>query len=173
MHVLLADDQAAVRLSLRLVLEGKLGLSVIAEASDGDELLSKALGFKPNMILLDWELPGQPAAELAQQLRGHLQDLRLVAMSSLPEAQRSALRAGADAFVDKGGGPAEMLLTIGKLVSEAAVTRPEDVSKTNGISRAPDPSAHLPGEKPSLQPTPPATGRSCGPAALPPGTAPA
>ena len=58
MRVLLADDQPQVRSALRLLLEEEPGLSVVDEVVSAGELLSRVEVTCPDLILLDWELPG-------------------------------------------------------------------------------------------------------------------
>ncbi len=116
MEVLLADDQPEIRSALRLLLQQESWLSAAGEAADSAELLAAAAVLRPDVVLLDWELPSPAnlrpetrAEELLENLREACPGLRIVAMSSRPEARTSALAAGADAFVSKGD-PAEHLL---------------------------------------------------------------
>lgn len=109
MRILLADDQADVRSAIRLLLEMEPSLEVVAEADDTTSTLAAAGQQAPDLLLLDWELPGQPPARLLRLLRVERPGLRVVAMSSRPEARQAAQLAEVDAFVDKSS-PAEVLL---------------------------------------------------------------
>lgn len=109
MRILLADDQDGVRSAIRLLLEQEPGLEVVAEAADSTNALQAASQEAPDLLLLDWELPGLPPRQLLRLLRTECPDLCVVAMSSRPEARQAAQMAEVDAFVEKSS-PAEVLL---------------------------------------------------------------
>jgi DNA-binding NarL/FixJ family response regulator len=120
MRVLLADDQAQVRSALRLVLELEPGLKVVGEAAGAKELLTKAEATCPNLVLLDWELPGLKAANcstksgqsLLNALRERCPLLKVIALSGRPESRRMALTAGVDVFISKGEPPDQLLAAV-------------------------------------------------------------
>jgi DNA-binding NarL/FixJ family response regulator len=112
MQVILADDQAKVRSALRLLLEHQPGVEILGEAVDTTGLLDWAKAACPDLVLLDWELPGLPAATLLPLLHDHCPDLRVIALSSRPEVRQAALDAGADDFVSKGDPPERLLIAI-------------------------------------------------------------
>ena len=62
-RVLLADDHAVVRSGLRLLLEAEDGLEVVAEAGDTDGALRAVLGHKPDVLVLDLNMPGMHGIE--------------------------------------------------------------------------------------------------------------
>ena len=108
-----------------MVLEQELGLSVAGEASEVEGLLAQAETIQPNLVLLDWELPGRPVDSSTDLRRGLLAVLRtscphlkVIALSGRPEARQAALAAGADAFVLKGDNPEQLITTIRQLVEE-------------------------------------------------------
>jgi DNA-binding NarL/FixJ family response regulator len=110
MRILLADDQAQVLSALRLLLEQESAIIVVGETGKAQDLLSQAELSQPDLVLLDWELPGSLAADLLSALRACCVQVKIVALSVRPEARREALAAGIDAFVSKGD-PPEYLLT--------------------------------------------------------------
>jgi DNA-binding NarL/FixJ family response regulator len=116
-RILLADDQPQVRSALGLLLEHEPGLEVVGEASNGDELMALASAAHPDLVLLDWELPGLDAERLSL-LQMHHPALLLVALSGRPEARQRAQDAGIDAFVSKGDPPEELLDTLHALKVE-------------------------------------------------------
>jgi len=63
MRVFLADDQAKVCSALRLLLEQELGLRVVGEATEAKDLLAQVQRTQPDLVLLDWELPGLQATD--------------------------------------------------------------------------------------------------------------
>jgi DNA-binding NarL/FixJ family response regulator len=119
-RVLIADDQPQVRSALRLLLGQEPGVTVVGEAEDAEQALKLATGRQPDLVLLDWELPGRPAADasagtgqrLLPALRARRPCLKVVALSGRPEARRAALAAGADAFVSKGDPPEQLLAAL-------------------------------------------------------------
>ena len=65
MRIFLADDQAKARSALRLLLEQEPGLSVVGEATETEDLLAQVQRTQPDLVLLDWELPGLWATDLS------------------------------------------------------------------------------------------------------------
>ena len=112
MRILLADDQPKVRLALRALLEQQPGLKVVGEAVNADDLLTQTEESCPDLVLLDWELPGPAAVDLLSDLRSACPDLVVIALSGRVTAGRAALAAGADAFVSKGDPPERLLAAI-------------------------------------------------------------
>jgi DNA-binding NarL/FixJ family response regulator len=112
MRILLADGQPKVRFALRVLLEQQPTLEVIGEAVDGEDLLAQIEVICPDLILLGWELPGLTAVGALSALRQRCPDLRVIVLSGRPEACRTALAAGADAFVSKGEPPERLLAAI-------------------------------------------------------------
>ena len=112
MRVLVADDQAGVRSALRLLLEHEGGIEIMAEAADAAAVLQAAGEQSLDVVLLDWELPGRPAANLIDGLRALCPNVRVVAMSCQPEARRTARAAHVDAFVDKCDPPERLLAVL-------------------------------------------------------------
>lgn len=117
MRILIADDQADVRSALGLLLMQQPDLEVVAEATDAVSVLLAVEKHLPALILLDWELPGAPTSNLVRVLRSQWPQLRVIALSSLPEARSAAVNAGIDAFVDKGDPPDVLLAALRKLSS--------------------------------------------------------
>ena len=117
MNVLIADDQPQVRSALRLLLGHEPGMTVVGEADDVERTLELAARQRPDLVLLDWELPGLPAAgpstnggqHLLLALRARCPGTKGVALSGRPEARQAALAAGADGFVSKGDPPEQLL----------------------------------------------------------------
>ena len=70
--VLIADDSASVRLSVRLLLQGRHAELVVREAVDGVDAIEKAKKTKPDLILLDLAMPRLNGAEAATVLKNDL-----------------------------------------------------------------------------------------------------
>ncbi|MFH1928043.1 MAG: response regulator transcription factor [Chloroflexota bacterium] len=112
MNILLADDQPEVRRALTILLEQQPGLTVVGEAVDAHDLLAQIETTCPDMLLLDWELPGMAGIELLSALRRVCPDLLVIALSGRPGTRRAALAAGASAFVSKADPPDRLLAAI-------------------------------------------------------------
>ena len=118
MRILLADDQAEIRSGLRLLLEQEPDVRVVGEVAELSGLLGEVQMVSPDLVLLDWELPSK-ISDLIAVLRTLCPGLRIIALSGLPEARKTALAAGADAFVSKGDQPELLLAAIRKAAKEA------------------------------------------------------
>ncbi|MEU0572295.1 response regulator transcription factor [Nonomuraea sp. NPDC005983] len=108
--VLVADDQAMVRGSLRVILEDQPDISVVAEAADGAEAVELARRLRPDVCLLDVQMPRLDGIEVTRALAGPgvPDPLRVIVVTTfdLDEYVYGALRGGAVGFVLKDAGPA-------------------------------------------------------------------
>lgn len=109
MFVILADDQYDVRCALRLILEQEADLELASEAANSTELLAQLGDACPDLLLLDWELPGLDVAELLATARQQCPDVKIIALSGRPEACEQAMQAGVPGFVSKGDPPERLL----------------------------------------------------------------
>ena len=106
-RVLLADDNQDLRSALALLLETRLGATIIGEACTMESLLSQAAITQPDIVLLDWELPGKPEADRIVVIRSVAPTSRVIVVSARPES--ATLAVGADAFVNKTDPPERIL----------------------------------------------------------------
>ena len=119
MRILLADDQAAVRRALRLLLEQESGCTISGEVQDASGLTAAIAHNPPDIVLLDWELPGLEAEELLPIANGEGATIQVIAMSSRPESHAAALSAGVDACISKGKPAEEVLAAVFKVAGES------------------------------------------------------
>jgi DNA-binding NarL/FixJ family response regulator len=112
LRIFLADDQLAVRSAIRLLLEQETAFQVVGEAETATALLVQLAGSRPDLVLLDWELPGLPAVGSIATIHAGYPTLILIALSSRLEARQAALQAGADGFVGKSEPPEQLLAII-------------------------------------------------------------
>ncbi|WP_214316988.1 response regulator [Nonomuraea sediminis] len=103
-RVLVADDQAMVRASLRVILDDQPGISVVGEAGDGDQALALARELRPDVCLVDVQMPGLDGLEVTRALAGSTRVI-VVTTFDLDEYVHEALRGGAVGFVLKDAGP--------------------------------------------------------------------
>lgn len=116
-RIFLADDQPALCSALRLLLEQEPQWLVVGEAPDAYSLLNQLDATHPDLILLDWELPGRSMQNLLPTLHARLPEVKIIALSSHPEARQASLSLGASAFVCKGEPPDQLLKTLEELRS--------------------------------------------------------
>jgi DNA-binding NarL/FixJ family response regulator len=109
LNILIGDAQPRVRFGLRLLLEQQPGWRVAGEAEDVQALLDQIRSGYPDLVLVDWELPGMPANELLTVIRQACPRLWVIFMSGKDELRQSALQAGADVFAYKADPPEKLL----------------------------------------------------------------
>jgi two-component system, NarL family, response regulator DesR len=109
-RLLLADDQTMVRAALATMLELEDDLEVVAQVGRGDEVVGAALAARPDIALLDIEMPGMDGLAAAAALRHELPACRSIMLTAFgrPGYLRRAMEAGARGFVVKDA-PAEQL----------------------------------------------------------------
>ena len=104
--VVIADDHAAVRKSLRVLMECDPDLKLIGEAADGLEAIRAVHALQPHLLLLDIKMPKMTGLEVLQYLRNEKNSVTIVVLSnhSEPLYVEAAMRLGANAFVAKSSG---------------------------------------------------------------------
>mgnify|MGYP003149976941 FL=1 len=103
--VLVADDHAMVRTGIARMLDDADDISVIAEASNGEEAIRRARELKPDIVLMDIRMPGMGGLEATRKLQQLVPDTRIIAVSALEQEPMPSrlLKAGAWAYLTKGG----------------------------------------------------------------------
>jgi DNA-binding NarL/FixJ family response regulator len=112
MRILLADAQPHIRSALQILLKYEPGVHVVGEASDATSLLTQLQTIRPDVILLDWELPGLAAMGSLSALRADFPQVSVIALGGQPETRQEALAAGADAFTSKIDPPERLLAAL-------------------------------------------------------------
>ena len=119
LNILIGDGQPRVRFGLRLLLEQQPGWRIAGEAEDAQALLDQIHLGCPDLVLLDWELPGMPPEELLAVIRQMCPHLWIVFMSGKDELRQAALQAGADIFAYKADPPEKLLGLIRELATDS------------------------------------------------------
>jgi len=114
-RVLIADDDAHVRAAIRLLLEQEAGVSSVSECASVDRLVDDVAGFRPDAVLIDWELPGLQPAQHVPRLHASAPGTAVVALSCCPEFRPRALRAGAASFICKSDAPDKLVAILRSL----------------------------------------------------------
>ncbi|WP_346777033.1 response regulator transcription factor [Streptomyces sp. HNM0575] len=102
-RLLLAEDQAMVREALAALLGLEPGIEVVAQVGRGDEVVAAVEEHKPDVALLDIEMPGGSGIDAAAELRTKHPELKVVILTTFgrPGYLRKAMESGADAFLVK------------------------------------------------------------------------
>jgi DNA-binding NarL/FixJ family response regulator len=124
-RVLLADDQAMVRVGLRKILEAG-GLTVVDEAEDGLRAVQLTAALRPDVVLMDIRMPILDGIEATRRIVAETPDSRVLVLTTfgLEEVVFGALRAGASGFVLKEARPEELLEAIAVVARGEALLSP-------------------------------------------------
>ncbi len=113
-RVLIVDDMQHVREQLRLLLELTGKVEVIGEAANGAEAIIQAQALRPEVVILDLEMPGMNGFRATQQIKELDPATRVVILSvhATDQDRERARQAGADAFVEKGASLETLLAAV-------------------------------------------------------------
>jgi DNA-binding NarL/FixJ family response regulator len=128
--VLIADDQALVRVGLRKILEGEPDLMVVGEAEDGEDATFEARRLGPDVVLMDIRMPNLDGIEATRRIVSNSPASRIVVLTTfgLDTYVYEALHAGASGFMLKDAPPEEIVAAVrlvanGEALLAPAVTR--------------------------------------------------
>lgn len=100
-NVLLADPDLSVRSAITLLLKHKLGVCSVDEVNDASLLAERVARTHPDLLLIDWEMPGLNVPAVMEQARSRGKRSSIIMMSVKDENELSVLSSGADAFLNK------------------------------------------------------------------------
>jgi DNA-binding NarL/FixJ family response regulator len=128
--VVIADDQALVRVGLRKILDGEPDLTVVGEAEDGQDAVTAARRLRPDVVLMDVRMPVLDGIEAARRIVATGGPMRVLMLTTfgLDTYVYEALRAGASGFMLKDAPPEEIVAGVrivanGDALLAPAVTR--------------------------------------------------
>jgi DNA-binding NarL/FixJ family response regulator len=129
-RVLVADDQALVRVGLRKVLETEPDVTVVGEAEDGRDAIAAATRLRPDVTLMDIRMPVVDGIEATRRITADWPDARVLILTTfgLDTYVYESLRAGASGFMLKDAPPEEIVAAVrivaaGEALLAPAVTR--------------------------------------------------
>ncbi len=129
-RVLLADDHHIVRAGIRQLLEGADDLQVIAEAGDGEEAQSLIQKHKPDVAVLDIQMPKASGIEVTRWVRAHLPEVGVLILTAYDDDPyvMAVLQAGANGYVLKTGQADELIQAVrdvneGRSALDPTITR--------------------------------------------------
>jgi two-component system response regulator DesR len=126
-RVLLAEDQAMIREALAALLSFEDDIEVVAQVGRGDEVTESALASKPDVALLDIEMPGMDGLTAAAALRAALPGTRIVILTTFgrPGYMRRAMESGVSGFILKDSPADKLAQTIRQVRDGKKVIDPE------------------------------------------------
>ena len=130
-RVLIADDHAVVRDGLSLVLSQLDGFAVVGEAATGHEAVKQAVLLKPDVVLMDVQMPGLDGVEATRQITDRLPSVAVLMLSMYSDeaAAVGAMRAGARGYLLKGAEQDEIADAIRAVVRGQAIFGPGIASR--------------------------------------------
>jgi len=146
-RILLADDQALIRSGIRSLLEAEDDIEVVAEAADGQDAVALAVEHRPDIALMDIQMPVLDGIEATRQIVAdeRLGCVRVVILTNfgLDEYIFRALRAGAYGFLLKDTQPAELLQALRVVMRGDALLSPAVTRRliSEFVARPPDATA--------------------------------
>ena len=146
--ILIADDQALVRVGLRKILETEPETTVVGEAGDGQDAVTQAHRLRPDVVLMDIRMPVLDGIEATRRIVGDRAATRVLILTTfgLDTYVYDALRAGASGFMLKDAPPEEIAAAVRIVASGEALLAP-------AITRAVI--AEFARQRPAAAPTPP------------------
>jgi DNA-binding NarL/FixJ family response regulator len=118
-RVLIADDDPIVRQRMAALIEGTPSLELVGVATDSNEAVALALELEPDVVILDWVMPGGGGGQAATTIKERHGSVRIVGISAYDdmEASYAMLKSGAVAFLTKVSTKREIVETIESAVS--------------------------------------------------------
>ena len=126
-RILLADDHAVVRSGLKMLLEAEQDFEVVAEAGDAETAARKVRGHKPDVLILDLNMPGGSSLPTIPQIRSDSPDTKIVVltMQDDPAFAREALQGGALGYVLKDAADDELVEAVRAAAAGRTYLHPE------------------------------------------------
>lgn len=112
MRVLLATKDQNLRISLQLLVSEEPGLRVVGTASETDGLQALIETTRPDLVIMDWDLPGRDVAKLLAEVRQKSLPGKFIMLGTDAEYRIAALGSGAHEFVHKAAPPEHLLNAI-------------------------------------------------------------
>jgi DNA-binding NarL/FixJ family response regulator/signal transduction histidine kinase len=130
-RVLLVDDHPLAREGIRRLLEGQDAVVVMGEAGDGVEGVERALSLRPDVILMDLQMPRLSGVGAIQTLRESWPDARVLILTTFAQDEHlfEALRAGARGYLLKDAGPDELVAAIKTVHDGGSLVQPVMASR--------------------------------------------
>ncbi|MBN6190791.1 MULTISPECIES: response regulator transcription factor [Microbacterium] len=137
-RVLLADDEGMIRSALAALLRLEDDIEVVAECADGEQAVAEALRLRPDVCLLDLEMPGLDGVQVAERLGREIATrCVVVTRHARPGVLRRALASGVSGFLPKSRGADEVAAVIRRVAAGARYVDPEIAADALSDERSP------------------------------------
>ena len=123
--IAIADDHQVVRSGLRLLLQGEPDMHVVGEAGDAQAALRMVGARRPDVLVLDLNMPGMPSLDALPDLLEQGTRVVVLTMQNDPAFARQALQAGASAFVLKEAASDELVTAVRAAAEGRTYLNPE------------------------------------------------
>lgn len=142
-RVLVTDDHLVVREGLHLILETADDIEVVGEAADGAECLRLVPELKPDLILMDLQMPRMDGITAIEHLRKDFPEIAIVILTTYNEDDLMirALQAGARGYLLKDSSREDLLDTIHAAAKGETLLKPDIVSRMLALQSAPKPAS--------------------------------
>ena len=126
-RIVLADDHSVVRSALRMLLDAEPGLEVVAEAGDVEGAIRYVRGHRPDVLILDLNMPGRASLEALPDITGASPGTRVVVltMQSEPAFAREAMQAGVLGYILKEAADAELVTAVRLAAADQTYLQPD------------------------------------------------
>lgn len=121
MRVFIADADQELLMALQILLHQEPGMPLVGIAVRTNGLLAQVGASQPDVVLVDWYLPGRPGRDIVADLHTLERRPQIVVLSVEPGVEGEAQAAGADAFVSKGEPPDKLVAILRTMRSTPAV----------------------------------------------------
>ncbi|MEU4490045.1 response regulator [Streptomyces sp. NPDC052016] len=143
-RVLIADDHPVVRRGMSALLASLDGVEVVAEAATGEEALREAQLSRPDVVVMDIQMPAMDGVEATRRLAALLPEVAVLVVTMFEDDETvvSAMRAGARGYLLKGAQQEDILTTIRSVAAGQFVMAPRVAARLLGhLDQAPAPAA--------------------------------
>ena len=124
-RILIADDHPVFRFGLCAMLNAMPDTEVVGEGTTGEEVIALADSARPDVILMDINMPGMNGIEATRRIRETNPDIRILMVTMLEDdSVFAAMRSGARGYVVKGAEPSEVLRAIRAVADGEAIFSP-------------------------------------------------
>jgi len=130
-EILIADDHALFREGLKRILKRESDMTVVADATNGQEVFERVRKKQPDILLLDISMPGESGLEVLEALKRDFANLKVLILSMHPEDRFAsrAFKMGAAGYITKESAVEELVQAIRKIVGGGRYVSPAFAEK--------------------------------------------
>ena len=117
-RILIVDDSNSFCKGMRALLQIQPDMNVVGEAPNGHKAMELVEKLRPDLVLLDAQMPGVTGVEVAHRIKGYSPQTKVILMTMYADYRSKAIEAGVDAFSTKGIPPEHTLTLIRGIVQK-------------------------------------------------------